>query len=42
MKIGTIVFTYQRDEHARRVLEALSHNDMLPEKLYIFQDGYFR
>jgi len=39
MKIGTIVFTYQRDEHARRVLEALSHNDMLPEKLYIFQDG---
>lgn len=39
MKIGTILFTYQRSGHTRRVLEALSENTLLPEKLYIFQDG---
>lgn len=48
MRIGTVLFVYQRDEHSRKVLEALSQNDVLPEKLYIFQDGmtektdYFR
>lgn len=48
MRIGTVLFVYQRDEHAGKVLEALSQNDVLPEKLYIFQDGvteetdYFR
>lgn len=39
MKIGTIIFTYNRSEHTRQVLDALSQNDILPEKLYLFQDG---
>ena len=39
MKIGTIIFAYNRSEHMRQVLEALSQNDVLPEKLYLFQDG---
>lgn len=39
MKIGTALFTYHRNEHTAKVLEALSQNDALPEKLYLFQDG---
>ena len=39
MKIGTIVFTYHRSEHTKKVINALAKNDILPEKLYIFQDG---
>lgn len=39
MQIGTILFTYHRSEHTKKVLEALSKNSLLPEKLYIFQDG---
>ena len=39
LKIGTILFTWHRSEHTRKVLEALSENDVLPEQLYIFQDG---
>lgn len=39
MKIGTILFTWHRSTHTRKVLEALSKNDVLPEVLYIFQDG---
>ena len=39
MKIGTILFTYHRSEHTKKVVEALAENDVLPEKLYIFQDG---
>lgn len=39
MKIGTILFTYHRNRHTREVLKALSQNDLLPSKLYIFQDG---
>lgn len=39
MKIGTILFTYHRSRHTERVLHALSENSVLPEKLYIFQDG---
>lgn len=39
MRIGSILFTYHRSEHTRKVIEALSKNDILPEKLYIFQDG---
>lgn len=39
MKIGTILFTYHRSKHTKKVVEALSQNDVLPEKLYIFQDG---
>lgn len=39
VRIGSILFTYHRSEHTRKVIEALSKNDILPEKLYIFQDG---
>lgn len=39
MRIATILFTYNRSRHTREVLEALSRNDILPQKLYIFQDG---
>lgn len=39
MKIGTIIFTYHRSIHTKKVLDALSRNDILPQKLYVFQDG---
>lgn len=39
MKIGTILFTYHRSKHTKKVLDALAENSILPEKLYIFQDG---
>lgn len=39
IRIATILFTYNRSKHTRKVLEALSRNDILPQKLYIFQDG---
>lgn len=39
MKIATILFTYNRSWHTQQVLDALSRNTILPDKLYIFQDG---
>ena len=39
MKIATILFTYNRPEHTKIVLNALKNNDKLPEKLFIFHDG---
>lgn len=39
MNIATIVFTYNRSWHTKQVLDALSQNYELPEKLFIFQDG---
>lgn len=39
MKIATILFTYNRSIHTKKVLDALSRNTVLPERLYIFQDG---
>ena len=39
MKIATILFTYNRSKHTKQVLDALSQNTILPDKLYIFQDG---
>ncbi len=39
MDIATVLFTYNRSRHTGKVLEALSQNTVLPEKLYIFQDG---
>lgn len=39
MDIATVLFTYNRSWHTGKVLEALSKNTVLPEKLYIFQDG---
>lgn len=39
MKIGTMLLTYTRVEHTKKVLEELKNNSVLPEKLYVFQDG---
>ena len=39
MKIATVLFTYNRSGHTKAVLDALSENSVLPEKLFIFQDG---
>lgn len=39
MKIATLLFTYNRSQHTQQVLDALSRNSVLPEKLFIFHDG---
>ncbi len=39
MNIATILFTYNRPKHTKQVLDALSRSTVLPNKLYIFQDG---
>lgn len=39
MRIAAILFTYNRSDKTAQVLEALSKNSRLPEKIYIFQDG---
>ncbi len=39
MNVATIVFTYNRSYHTEQVLEALRRNTVLPQKLYLFQDG---
>lgn len=39
MKIATLLFTYNRSYHTEQVIKALSQNIVLPQKLYIFQDG---
>lgn len=40
MKIATVLFTYNRSMHTEKVLKALENNEILPEKLFIFQDGF--
>lgn len=42
MKIATVVFTYNRSKHTKQVLNGLKQNTILPEKLFIFQDGLKR
>lgn len=39
METATILFTYNRPEHTKKVLDALKGNEVLPSKLFIFQDG---
>lgn len=39
MQIATILFTYNRSLHTKKVLDALKENTIRPAKLYIFQDG---
>ena len=39
LRIATVLFTYNRWNHTRRVLEGLKNNYVLPEKLFVFQDG---
>lgn len=39
MRIATVLFTYHRSNHTKTVLDGLRDNYILPEKLFIFQDG---
>lgn len=39
MKIATVLFTYNRPLHTKRVLEALSDNTSIPTTLFVFHDG---
>ncbi len=39
MKIATLLFTYNRSHHTERTIEGLKNNTVLPQKLYVFQDG---
>lgn len=39
MKIATILFTYNRYEHTKKTIEGIKNSTILPETLYIFQDG---
>ncbi len=39
LKIATAIFTYNRCSHTNRVIKSLKENDILPEKLFVFQDG---
>ena len=39
MKIATLLFTYNRSEHTKRVVDSLKRNIVMPQKLFIFQDG---
>ena len=39
MNVATILFTYNRSAHTEKVLKALQESTILPQKLYIFQDG---
>lgn len=42
MNIATILFTYNRSYHTNEVIKALGQNTVLPQKLYVFQDGLKR
>ncbi len=39
LRIATVLFTYNRSNHTKKVIKALKDNDILPEKLFVFQDG---
>lgn len=39
MEIATVLFTYNRSFHTQKVLDALCNNEIIPNKLFIFQDG---
>lgn len=39
MKIATLLFTFNRSYHTKQVLTALRENKVLPQKLFVFQDG---
>lgn len=42
MKIATLLFCYNRSRHLGQVISALKQNTVLPQKLFIFQDGLKR
>lgn len=39
MDIATLLFTYNRSWHTEQVLNSLKYNTVLPQKLFVFQDG---
>lgn len=39
MKIATLLFCYNRSWHVGQVIDALRENTVLPQKLFVFQDG---
>lgn len=39
MRIATLLFTYHRSYHLEQVLTSLKKNTLLPQKLFVFQDG---
>ncbi len=39
MKIATLLFTYNRSYHTEQVLQSLKQNTVLPQRLFVFQDG---
>lgn len=39
MKVATLLFTYNRSYHTEQVITALKQNTVLPQKLFVFQDG---
>lgn len=39
MKVALLLFTYNRSYHTEQVVNALVRNTVLPEKLFVFQDG---
>ena len=39
MNIATLLFTYNRSYHTKVVINSLKNNKILPQKLFIFQDG---
>lgn len=39
MKIATLLFTYNRSWHTEQVIDGLKNNTILPQKLFVFQDG---
>lgn len=39
MKIALALFTYNREIHTQSVVDAIKKNTMLPNKMFIFQDG---
>lgn len=42
MNIATLLFTYNRSNHTEQVIAALKGNTILPQKLFVFQDGLKR
>lgn len=39
MKRATLLFTYNRSYHTKQVINALKKSKVLPQKLFVFQDG---
>lgn len=42
MKVATLLFTYNRSYHTKQVIDSLKQSTILPQKLFVFQDGIRR